>query len=249
MKNSLLFSAFFLMFIALPDPALSQRKEDVVYLSNGTVIRGMVQEDSASNTIRILNHAGDTWVFNRSMVDSVKRERPFEYKAKLFNQKGFEFSMNAEFLIRSGSSAIGNAVIPGIDLIFGYRFNPWFSAGTEIGMQFYEWMEIPISVSFRARSSGRALSPLALVKAGYTIPAEKRSGDWEYEYESHGGFHGTLGIGIERIISENASLLFSFSYHYQELKYHLVPLQPYVRERDRTEAYSRFRLAVGYVFK
>jgi hypothetical protein len=249
MKNAIACISFTFLFVILSNDALSQRKEDVIYLSNGTIIRGVVQKDSISNSIRILNHAGDTWVFDWSLVDSVKREKSFEYKAMLFNQSGFEFSMNAEFLIRSGNSAIGKAVIPGVDLVFGYRINPWVSAGTEIGMQFYELMEIPFSISFRARLSGRALSPLALLKAGYTLPAEKRKSDWEYEYESHGGFHSTIGIGIERILNDNASLLFSFSYHYQALNYHLIPLQPYVRERDRTEAYSRVRLAVGYVFK
>ena len=245
--NVLFILSFFL--VILTNNALAQRKEDVIYLSNGTVIRGIMLKDSTTNTIRILNHAGDTWVFDRSGVDSVTREKPFEYKAIMFSQQGFEFNINAEFLIRSNNNAIGKAVIPGVDLVFGYRFNPYFSAGTEIGMLFYDWMEIPLSVSVRLRSSGRALSPLVLLKGGYTLPAEKRADDWNYEYKSLGGYHGTIGVGIERILNENASFLLSFSYHYQELKYHLTPLNQWTQERDRKEAYSRFRLTLGYVFK
>jgi hypothetical protein len=229
--------------------AWCQKKEDVVYISNGSIIRGIVQTDSTNGTIRILNHAGDTWVFTLSEVDSITREKPYEYKAVLFNQQGFEFNINAEFLVRSHNNAIGNAVIPGIDMAFGYRINPHFSAGAGMGMEFYETMEIPFSISVRARTSIRALSPFALVRIGYTLPAEKRPDDWDYEYTSYGGLNGTVGLGIERILNENASFLLSFSYHYQALNYWLTPLGTWVQERSRKEVYSRFRFTLGYVFK
>ena len=249
MKN--LYSFFITLAILLftAGNAWCQKKEDVVYLSGGSIIRGMAQTDSTRGTIRIVNHTGDTWVFNLSEVDSMTRERPFEYKALLFNQDGFEFNINAEFLIRSRNNAIGNAVIPGIDMVFGYRINPYFSAGAGMGMQFYETMEIPFSLSVRARASIRALSPLAMVKAGYTMPAEKRPDDWNYQYTSYGGFNGSVGMGIERIINENASFLLTFSYHYQALNYKLTPLGTWVQERERKEIYSRFRLTLGYLFK
>ncbi len=235
--------------LILINKTLAQRLEDVIYLSGGSVIHGSLLTDSASSTVKILNHSGDTWVFDRSEVDSVKREKPFEYKAMLFNKPGFEININGEFLLRSGNNAIGNAVIPGLGLLFAYRFNPYISAGTEIGMEFYERMEVPVSASLRLRSSDRSLSPFLLLRAGYTIPAEKRQDDWEYKYESYGGIHTTFGAGIERILNENSSFLFTFSYHYQELNYHLTPLNEWVQERDRTEAFSRLRLTLGYVFK
>jgi hypothetical protein len=249
MKNPIPFFIFLIFLAVTGCNAWCQKKEDVVYLSDGSIIRGIVQTDSTGGIIRILNHAGDTWAFNLSEVDSLTRERPFEYKALLFNQNGFEFNINAEFLIRSRNNAIGNAVIPGIDLVFGYRINPYFSAGAGMGMQFYETMEIPFSLSVRARASGRTLSPLVLVKAGYTLPAEKRPSDWDYNYTSHGGFNGTVGLGIERILNENASFLLTFSYHYQALNYQLTPLGPWVQERTRKEVYSRFRFTLGYLFK
>jgi len=227
----------------------AQRLEDVVYLSDGSVIRGIIVSDSSSVKIMIMNHSGDIWAFDPEEVDSINHEKKYEYKALIFNQKGAEFKIDAEFLLRSGSNAIGKSIIPGIGMGFGIRFNQFFSAGAETGMQFYEWMEIPFSASFRARLTDRALSPVALIKAGYTIPAEKRADDYNYSYESKGGLHCSLGIGLEKIISENTSLLFSFSYYYQQLNYHLTPLHQWVQERDRKESYSRFRINVGYVFK
>ena len=249
MKNFILILFVLIFRFLLINDLQAQRLEDVIYLSNGSIIHGMVLKDTTSNIIRIINHAGDTWVFERAEVDSVKRGKPFEYRAKLFNREGFEFNINSEFLIRSGSNAIGNAVIPGVNIGLGYRFNSYITTSAEVGMEFYEWMEIPLTAALRLRSSGRALSPLAFLRAGYTLPAEKRADDWDYHYTGQGGICTSAGIGIERIINENAAFLFTFSYHYQDLNYHLTPLHQWIQERDRTESYSRLRISLGYVFK
>jgi hypothetical protein len=227
----------------------AQRKEDVIYHSGGAVVRGIIMQDTLPGKVRILDHAGNIWSFNHSEIDSIKREKPFEYKAMIFNQPGFEFLINAEFLIRSQDNAIGKTVIPGLDLNFGYRVNPHASIAAMIAMQFYDTMEMPLSLAVNVRPWNHALSPYILLQAGYTVAIEKMASDWDYNYASLGGLNATIGIGIERIINENAAFTLSFSYHYQELNYHLSPLHQWVQERTRTETYNRFRLAIGYVFK
>ncbi len=227
----------------------AQKTEDVVILKNGTVVRGVLMKDTSGNHVRIINHSGDTWVFNKMEVDSLKKERPYEYNAKIFNRSGFEVCMNTEFMVRSGSNAVGSGIIPGFNAFFGYRGKRACSSGAEIGLEFYQWMEIPISASFRLRTSYRALSPFLAFRIGYTLPAEKRPDDWEYSYTGLGGYHSSVGFGIERIISSNSSFLITFTYHYQELNYHLNPLYLYAQDRTRTETYSRFRLSMGYAFK
>ncbi len=242
----LLFLSIQLVFMS---SANAQRFEDVVYLSNGSILRGSLIPDSISGKVKILSHSGDLWVFDRSELDSLTREKLFEYKALQFNKPGLEFGVNGELLIRSGNSAIGSAVIPGLSVLLGYRYNSYLTASGEVGMEFYERMEIPISAGIRIRSNIRSLSPLLILRAGYTIPGEKRANDWDYSYKSYGGLHSTIGAGVERILNDNASFLFTFSYHFQKLNYHLTPLHQWVQERDRTEAYSRVRLTIGYVFR
>lgn len=248
MKNRIIIPAVLLLMGFIHDHASAQRKEDVIYLSNGSVIHGRII-DSTGNKVKIINHVGDIWAFNSSEVDSVKHERYLEYRAGIFNQPGIEFTINGEFMMRPRSNAVGKAVIPGITMQFAYRIIPAFSAGFETGIEFYEWTEIPFTGCLTFRSSRRALSPLAFIRAGYTVPAEKRKDDFDYSYKSTGGPVMSAGIGIERILSENASFLFTFSYQFQKLNYQLTPLHQWVQERDRTETYSRFRLTVGYVFK
>lgn len=244
------FIIFNLIFsFLLMSNALAQHLEDVIYLSNGGRIHGTIIEDSTFHTIRILNHAGDIWAFDPAEIDSIKQEKPFEYKALQFNQRGFEFGINAELLLRSGNNALGKAAVPGLIMAAGYRFNPYLYSGAEIGIEFYDLMEIPLSACVRLRASGRVLSPLLFVRGGYTLPADKRRDDWNYQYKSYGGIHSSVGAGIEKIMNKNTSFMFTFSYHYQELNYHLTPIHQWVQERDRKESYSRFRLGLGYVFK
>ena len=239
----------FLILITSIKFTLAQKKEDVIYLRDGSIIRGIIQKNCTHNKISILNHAGDTWVFDTNKVDSVLNEKPFEYKALMFNQNGFEFNINGVFLFRTTENAIGKSVIPGINLLYGYKFNPYFSSGIGVGLEFYDQMEIPFFAELRLRWLNRTFSPLTLFKAGYTVPAENKSDDWEYKYKSHGGYTYTIGLGIDRILDNNTSFIISFSYHHQKLDYSLTPLNEWLQERERSEIFSRFQLTLGYCFK
>ncbi len=226
----------------------AQKQEDVVYLNNGSIIHGTLVTGDTSR-ISIINNYGDTWVFSREEVDSVSKQRPFEYNAMLFNKKGFELGTNAELMVRSGANAIGSAIVPGINLLLGYRVNSRFSAGLRTGLEFFDYMEIPVCGEIRYRAVNRALSPVIYFRSGYSFPAESRPNDYQYSYSSSGGYSLSTGIGIGRVINENASFLFTFGYGYQELNYHLSPLYQWLQERDRTEYYSRLRISLGYFFK
>lgn len=239
-----------LILINISAKVNGQSREDVVYLKNGSVLRGIIVPDSSNlQRLRILNISGDIWAFSLSEIDSVKKEKPFIGKVQHFTKPGLEFGINAELLVRSGVNAIGNSVIPGVNLQLSYRYNTHFAVGTDLGLEFYNWMEIPISLGLRYRFSNTVNSPLLFIRTGYTIPAEEREPEWEFRYVAKGGWHYTAGVGIEKILNNETSFLFSLAYHYQEFNYHLVPLQTWSVERNRTEAYSRLRLNIGYNFK
>ncbi len=151
--------------------------------------------------------------------------------------------------MHSGQELVGKPIIPAISLGYSYRLKDGISVGTSMGFEFYEWLEIPWSVFVRMRMTDGVVSPVLIAKTGYTLPAEKREKAWDYSYTGKGGAHVTLGIGVEKILNENASFLFSFTWHYQELNYHLKPQHQWVQERDRTETYNRLQISIGYIFK
>ena len=240
----------FTFFLFFTNESLhGQKTEDVIYLKDGSIMRGIILEDTITGKVRILNHAGDTWSFGKDTIDSVRQEKPFQYKAFIFNREGSEFNFDGSLLIRSGNSAVNKAVVPCLHLGYGYRFGPYTEAGLITGFEFYEQAMLPLSLQGRFRLTSRAVSPFMLVGSGYTFQAEKKDEDWDYSYKGKGGVHFTAGVGIERILNENASFLISFAYQYQELNYHLTPKHQWVQERNRTETYNRIRISLGYVFK
>ncbi len=245
-----IFSSFLTLILTLLFTSVvnAQNQDDVVYLSNGSVIRGIII-DSTEINLRILNKAGDIWSFSRVEIDSVKREKAYVHKAFVFNQEGSEVSAGLSLMVRSGSNAIDKVAIPGLNMAYSYRFNTFLSTGAEMGIEFYEWMIAPLSAFVKLRSSQNIVSPFLYIRTGYSLPAEKQDDDWEYSYTASGGLHASCGIGIERIINENTSFTLLFSYNYQELHYHLEPLQNWILERDRTLKYNRLRISLGYVFK
>lgn len=225
-----------------------QKKEDVVYLNNGSVLRGIIKTDTSNNKISILNHAGDIWVFTFDEIDSVEREKIFDYKTYIFNKNGFEFKVNTTILARSGDHSIGKDIIPGIDITLGYRLGH-FSFNTGLGLQSYDQFQLPIFEELRLRLSGSSVAPFFLLKGGYTFSIEKKEDDWQYSYKNKGGLNLTTGFGMEIISGEKTSLLFSISYHYQRLNYKLTPLNQWVAERKRSEEYNRFCFSIGALFK
>ncbi len=249
MNRTLIFFSVILSLLLISSNVRAQKWEDVIYVKDGSIIHGQIVTDSIKSKVRILNHSGDILVFATQRIDSITREKPFEYKAFIFNQPGSEFIIEGALLIRTGNNTIDKPVIPGFAIGYSYRFQPYFSAGTSMGIEFYEEMEVPLSGFVKFRSPRKNVAPVFYFGTGYTLPTEKNRTDWDYSYKASGGIHVTTGIGIEKILSENSSVTFGFTYHYQELNYHLTPQHQWVLVRDRKEIYNRFKLSLGYVFK
>ena len=125
-----LFVFLLLTFIPGARDVFAQKEEDVIYLSNGSVIHGIILADSTEKRIRIMSHNGDIWSFTRSDIDSLKHEKPIDFKAVAFTQTGSAFSFMGALLIRSGNNVIGKPLIPSVSLGYNYLFRPYFSAGT-----------------------------------------------------------------------------------------------------------------------
>jgi len=240
---------FFLLLLYLPVLSFSQKLEDVVYLKNGSIIRGRLISDNTGNHVRILNHSGDVWSFALAEVDSLKSEKVYHYEAAIYNEDGMEISIGGGLLVRSESHAISKSLIPCITLGYSYRLLSIFSGGIETGIDFYDWMILPASASMRIRNSLSPVSSFIQFKGGYSFPLESRPDDYQYSYDGKGGINASVGLGMERIISNNMALTISFAYQYQEMNFHLSPLTPWSVERDRKESYNRLRINLIYIFK
>lgn len=100
-----------------------ERQVDVIYLKNGSVIKGAVIELVPDKQVKIRTADGSLFVFQMSEVDRIEKE----YNRKQVQEKSSPLRANA---IGTAEMAYGFAeddFIIGVNFLWGYRFNPYFS--------------------------------------------------------------------------------------------------------------------------
>ncbi|MCB0736231.1 MAG: hypothetical protein KDC92_01865 [Bacteroidetes bacterium] len=188
-----------LLFITiLPFALQAQEKEDVIYLENGSIIRGEILKSDDSTTVKIKIVGGSIFVFNKAEIISTTREKKTPvYREKgpiTVKQNGFWGEFN--FGLPAGST-VGNDYSVGVSFnaIMGYQYSPKLRLGLGTGIDHYYW-ESTFSPMF-ARLSGdffdAAISPIYFVDLGYGFRLNPSSSWKEY----HGGYLTNVGMGLK----------------------------------------------------
>jgi hypothetical protein len=119
----------FAMLIGLSQQNLLAQNnyQDVVYLKNGSIIRGVITEIIPNKTIKI-ESAGNVFVYNMDEVAEIKKEKIPNSDSSIANKKHESFlSGNLNFVIFEGG------FYPGLGLSYESMVSDKFSIGGEIG--------------------------------------------------------------------------------------------------------------------
>ena len=167
--------------------ANAQNYEDVVYLKNGSVIRGIIIEQVPNESLKIQTRDGNLFVYNFADIQKMAKEMPaYEQKSyssstvyknvnqipqKTFNKPkgyfglvelGFAPSVNSYETLRISATVIN-----------GYRVLPQFAVGVGVGLQGYALdfgeMTIPIFAHLRSDFLNRSASPFVAFNIGYNL--------------------------------------------------------------------------------
>lgn len=188
------------------------RKEDVIYLKNGSVIRGKLLEQSAS-TIRIQINGGSVLAYAAGEVAELKQEPALH----VYNPKPKGFAHYTEL----GALASGNTTTQGVtnaafsfQTVNGYRFHPAFMMGVGTGVDLYASQTlIPVFASVRGDLiSAGAVIPFYYLDAGQSINITRDSNVGE---EFKGGLLFGVGLGVKVPFNKSAGFLLSLGYRQQ----------------------------------
>lgn len=160
MKRILLILTTLLLFAYIAD---AQNTRDVIYLKNGSVIKGQILEIVPSEKIKIETADGSLFVYD--MTDVIKTEKEILNKkpsSGRFNKpKGYfgHVTMSVPYFV------------VGLDMINGYRFCPEFAMGVGIGVEIYEfsYIGIPIYLHLRSDFLANKVSPYIALDGGIKI--------------------------------------------------------------------------------
>ncbi len=203
--------------------AQAQYYEDVVYLHNGSIIRGYVMEQS-KETIKIKIEGGSILVYSLSEVDRIVKE---EKKVKLkreekeyqIKEKGYYHTLTAGFL--QGVGEFGSFAFGGsMHYTFGYQYKSTLSTGLGVGSDSYFYSDIrsliPIYLETRGYFMKKPFSPYYCVQAGYGIALLNDA--WNMT-EAEGGLYIHPKIGLRFPSRANVTFITEIGYSHQQATY------------------------------
>lgn len=243
----MLFSAFLLQ-------AQTGQNEDVVYLKNGSEIRGTILEMDTEGDIKIELLGGSVLVYPMSEVQRITREPkkvqlPQKREATL-KEKGFFNNTDIGFNIGSNyGSYYGGGTSLGFTLqdVMGYRFNKWIGVGAGIGIDLYNSYQIPISPVY-LRVEGQILSepitPIYYAEAGYGLMWNRQVN--EYITQKNGPMM-SAGVGIRFATPGAVALQVTAGYKSQKLTT-ITKYDWNQTENIMEEIYKRVSLRFGMSF-
>ena len=171
------------LFFAIGIFAFAQQDyQDVVYLKNGSIIRGIIIEQVPNVSLKIETVNKNVFVYKIDEIEKMTKE-PVLNAGKSLNSSsgrtsGYLGIVNIGCGFGLGDVAKGLIVIK-LDFINGYQFNPYFYLGFGTGVKVFTQdgitnLVLPLFLDFRAHLLDKKVSPYFGLGAGYTFLATPR---------------------------------------------------------------------------
>lgn len=221
----------------------AQGTQDVVYLYNGSILKGKIIENVAGvrTSIEITGH--NVLVFPDTAIKMVLTNQ--KIPSHEFGSMASKVEMDVAANFYGGSQNSG-----GFTFIPAYRFPFRLSAGVGTGIEWFDRQQIPFMADFRYCLLNGFWSPFVYAQGGYAIPLSKKdNGDVT---ENYGGILAGTGAGIRISFSQRNALFLSIGYRYQKNKtvtgsypwYSTYPSS----ETTKYNEFNRITFAFGFVF-
>lgn len=207
MKKSVV---FLLMLLGCCISASAQRYQEVVYLKNGSVIRGVVTEQIPGVSLKVQTSDGSVFAYPMSDVEKITKEQAVRKSENPFT-KNFSDSYRPTgyrgFVDFGGAVEVGDygdGVIS-LSTSHGYQFNPYFFLGAGVGLDYHfgwETVFIPIFADARVNFMDRKITPFFDLKIGYSVADGQ-------------GFYMNPSVGVNFGFSPRFGLNASIGYNLQ----------------------------------
>lgn len=214
------------------------RVEDVVYLKNGSIIRGEIKELKENEFLKIETAGRNIFIISMDKVEDIRIE-PTEGRLH-FKETGY---MN-----RSGIEILNanNGITPRFYMVNGYQFNSRFGAGFGIGLTPYNdpLTLVPFFVDMNLRLLESNSSPYIFLKAGYNFSVHH---DENLDINDHrGGLLFNPGIGLQFNLSSGLGWFINAGYNIDNSYYEFDTWGPQTVENDLSFRRVNFGLGLSF---
>lgn len=216
--------------------AQAQRQKDVVYLKNGSIIKGAVLEVIPNGTIKIETEDGSLFVYNLMEVEKITKEivergeahrerrgrragEPFQQQTIVPSPKGYFMLAKVGPLVRPLS---GDGIDLSASFINGIHLMEYVSVGVGVDVASITYNDddistltiLPVYLDTRFYIPKKRINPMFHFQVGYGTIVDK-SGVNQYSNsvlkempeKGTGGFYVAFGAGMRIIITQRIAIL------------------------------------------
>lgn len=196
--------------------------QDVVYLKNGSIIRGIIIEQVPNKSIKIETTDRNVFFYEMDEIEKLTKEPNLNKSNKFLNKKsehtglksGYKGIAELDYLFGVGYYGIGRLEV---NIINGYQFNPYFSLGLGTGFRWYSIsgynaVLIPIFADFRVNFMDNKVSPYFSLGIGYSFDAT--------DSFSGLGILAKPSLGVTIKVSEKLVMHTGLGYEMQKINYY-----------------------------
>lgn len=145
--------------------------QDVVYLKNGSIIRGVIIEQVIGKSIKIETAEQNVLVFKMDEIEKFTKEPGLKSeKSSIDNPASITgYRGIVEFGYQYGLNYADDKIK--VNFINGYQFNPYLSLGLGTGLRYYleDYLIMPFFVDFRTNLTRHSASPYLALGLGYSF--------------------------------------------------------------------------------
>lgn len=206
-----------LLFALITTVSVGQSNyQDVVYLKNGSIIRGVIIEQVPNKSIKIKTADENVFVYQIDEIEKLTKE-PYKGKSSSsFNNTGLKTGYKgiAELAYQIGTGDYGMDRLK-LNIINGYQINPYFSLGFGTGLRYYfdaEAALIPFFADFRANFINYKISPYLSLGVGYSFDA---TNDFDGV-----GFLLNPTVGASFKVSDKSAINVGLGYEIQKIDFY-----------------------------
>ena len=228
--------------------------EDVVYLKNGSIIRGIIIEQVLNQNIKIQTRDRNVFVFKYDEIEKIAKENLSlvnpnnNSKVTKFKKSGFinlteiNYSPGIGY-VNSGYDTVRNDdYFFGFKTVNGFQLNEYLSLGIGVGLEKYKSATLlPITFDARATILKGKVSPVFAGNFGYAVGL----------INGKGGLVINPQIGMKIYFSKSVAYFFNVGYKWQtrEVKYTVFNPPYYMFTTETENVYFKFiTISTGFAF-
>ena len=224
-----------LLFVLITTLSFGQNNyQDVVYLKNGSIIRGVIIEQVPNKSIKIQTAGQNVFFYQMDEIEKLTKEQRQGKSNSSFDnsglQSGYKGIVELGFQIGTGDYGMDRLKL---NIINGFQVNPYFSLGFGTGFRRYfdaEATLIPIFADFRTNFIDNKISPYLSLGVGYSFDA---TNDFEGV-----GFLLNPTVGVSFKVSDKSALNIGLGYEMQKMDFYYGGYEAYSLGSENSGAIS-----------